>query len=61
MFFNHNLPSCFQNSKLSDWFVSLAHATSHDLWLEACQAYANQLIKDDDILKGEDTSQIYQK
>ena len=42
----------FQNSKLSDWFVSLAHATSHDLWLEACQAYANQLIKDEDILKG---------
>jgi hypothetical protein len=31
----------------------VAQATSHDLWREACQAYANQLIKEDNVLKGE--------
>jgi len=30
--------------KLSDWFISLAQATSYELWFEACQAYAQQLI-----------------
>jgi hypothetical protein len=42
----------FQKCKLNDWFVSLARATSYELGVEACQAYAHQLIKEDDIVKG---------
>jgi hypothetical protein len=41
-----------QSSKLNDWFIGLAQATSHELWREACLAYANQLIKEEEVLKG---------
>jgi hypothetical protein len=37
---------------MNDWFIVLAQATSHELWREACLAYANQLIKEEEVLKG---------
>ena len=42
----------FQTCRLNDWFVALARATSFELGMEACQAYAHQLTKEDDIVKG---------
>lgn len=41
-----------QGGKLTDWFIGLAQATSYELWLEACQAYAQQLIKEEEVVKG---------
>jgi len=41
-----------KTGKLNDWMVSMAAGTSYSLWKEICLAYALQLIKDDDIVKG---------
>ena len=41
-----------EHGKLNDWLVSMATGISYSLWKEACSAYAVQLIKDDEIVKG---------
>ena len=46
------IKAAIEGGKLNDWLVSMAAGVSYPLWKEACSAYARQLIKKEDVVKG---------